>query len=105
MRFLEDEGLHFAEELVANYLLALQTKRFVILTGISGTGKTQLAIAIAKHFGPLVTTTQIADTPEDPPPLEVQPYMLRHKSMQLPVAIRSQLHLPPPDAGTRGAGT
>jgi hypothetical protein len=44
-------GLHFPVELISNYLLALQTKRFVILTGISGTGKTQLALAVAEHFG------------------------------------------------------
>ncbi|GIW07251.1 MAG: hypothetical protein KatS3mg060_2056 [Dehalococcoidia bacterium] len=49
---LRDQGLYFSDELVANYLLALQTKRFVILTGISGTGKTKLAIAVAKCFAP-----------------------------------------------------
>ena len=48
-RILE-QGLDFSYELVANYLLALQTKRFVILTGISGTGKTQLAMAVAHCF-------------------------------------------------------
>ena len=48
-RILE-QGLDFTYELVANYLLALQTKRFVILTGISGTGKTQLAMAVARCF-------------------------------------------------------
>jgi hypothetical protein len=47
---LRDEGLFFTEETVANFLLALQAKRFVILTGISGTGKTQLALALAKRF-------------------------------------------------------
>jgi hypothetical protein len=48
-RILE-QGLNFSYEVVANYLLALQTKRFVILTGISGTGKTQLAMAVARCF-------------------------------------------------------
>src|SRR6266478_2754918 len=48
-RILE-QGLDFSYEMVANYLLALQTKRFVILTGISGTGKTQLAMAVARCF-------------------------------------------------------
>lgn len=50
-RQLATTGLVFPTELVASYLLALQTKRFTILTGISGTGKTQLAIACAKFFG------------------------------------------------------
>jgi len=48
---LATSGLVFPTEVVASYLLALQTKRFTILTGISGTGKTQLAIACAKFFG------------------------------------------------------
>lgn len=47
---IEQSGLHFPVELVANYLLALQTRRFVILPGISGTGKTRLAMAVADHF-------------------------------------------------------
>ncbi len=40
--------LSFSAELVASYLLALQTKRFVLLSGISGTGKTRLAQEIAE---------------------------------------------------------
>ncbi|MEZ4444911.1 MAG: hypothetical protein R3B72_37895 [Polyangiaceae bacterium] len=47
---IEAGGFYFPPEIVANYLLALQTKRFVILTGISGTGKTQLALQVAKYF-------------------------------------------------------
>ena len=34
----------------ANFLLALQTKRFAILTGISGTGKTRIAQALASRY-------------------------------------------------------
>src|SRR3712207_7726013 len=41
MRALAKQGLHFSDEVISNYLLALQTKRFVILSGISGTGKTR----------------------------------------------------------------
>ena len=47
---LRREGLQFPREVVANYLLALQTKRFAILTGISGTGKTRIALAVALAF-------------------------------------------------------
>ena len=48
---LEERGLRFSHETVANYVLALQTKRFAILTGVSGTGKTSLAIEVARYFG------------------------------------------------------
>jgi hypothetical protein len=48
---LTGKGLQFPSEVIANYVLALQTKRFVILTGISGTGKTRLAIDVARFLG------------------------------------------------------
>ncbi len=47
---LEADGFHFPPDLVANYILALQAKRLVILTGISGTGKTRLAMKVAEFF-------------------------------------------------------
>ena len=52
-QWLRDEELLFSREVVANYVLALQTKRFAILTGISGTGKTRIAKAVAQHFLPV----------------------------------------------------
>ncbi len=45
---LREAGLFFSRETLANYLAALKTKGFVILTGISGTGKSQLAIQVAQ---------------------------------------------------------
>ena len=48
-RFRET-GLYFPTETVSNYLLALQTKGFVILTGISGTGKSKLAMHVAQSL-------------------------------------------------------
>ena len=52
MAHLETKCLAFPEETVATYLLALQAGRFVLLTGISGTGKTQLALEVARLFAP-----------------------------------------------------
>lgn len=60
---LAKEGYAFPDELVASYLLALQTRRFVILSGISGTGKTQLALQI----GLTLSATRIAAVSEDDP--------------------------------------
>lgn len=60
-------GYHFPDDLVAAYLLALQTKRFVILSGISGTGKTQLALQV----GRAMTASRLAALAEDDPPLRV----------------------------------
>lgn len=44
-------GLALPLELLSAYYTALKTKGFVILTGMSGTGKTRLAIAFAELFG------------------------------------------------------
>ena len=62
---LARSGLVFSSELLANYLLALQTKRFVLLTGISGTGKTRLAQAVAAHYRPTVRVRSAHAPPED----------------------------------------
>jgi len=42
------EGLIFKDEEVLNYYLSLKTKPFVILMGLSGSGKTKLALEFAK---------------------------------------------------------
>jgi len=43
-------GLYFSPELIATFYTALKTKGFVILSGISGTGKTKLAQAFASFL-------------------------------------------------------
>ncbi len=41
--YIASKGFYFTPKDIANFYLALKTKPFVILAGISGTGKTQLA--------------------------------------------------------------
>lgn len=45
---LETAGLSFTYRTVLQFICALATKPFVILTGLSGSGKTKLALAFAK---------------------------------------------------------
>ena len=87
---LEVDGLLFSHEVVANYILALQTKRFAILTGISGTGKTKIAKAMAQHFEPLVKR-RVAKIPDDAVQMEVKPYQTQHSRLVLPVSITPYL--------------
>ncbi|MCW2925875.1 MAG: 5-methylcytosine-specific restriction related enzyme [Thermoleophilia bacterium] len=49
-RYIEERGFHFPRELVTRYLVALRTKPFALFTGISGTGKTKLALLVAEYF-------------------------------------------------------
>ena len=42
-KYYEDKGLNFDRGLLTSYCLSLRTKPFVILSGISGTGKTKIA--------------------------------------------------------------
>jgi len=48
--YFESAGLYFSTEIITRYLLSLKTKPFVILTGISGTGKTKIAQVFADYM-------------------------------------------------------
>ena len=91
IRSLRDRGLLFPGELVANYILALQTKRFAILTGISGTGKTKIAMTVAERFQPLLK--KVAKIPDDAIDLEVKPTYIEPGKIVLPVAVSARLNI------------
>lgn len=88
---LGNKGLFFSRELVSHYLLTLQTKRFVILTGISGTGKTQLAMAAAEAFRPSVQVPVPASLPPSAVCIRVSPYMLKYRRTIIPARLVEQL--------------
>ena len=89
---LQDDGLLFSQELVANYILALQTKRFAILTGISGTGKTRIAKAVAEHFEH--SEQRRVDTiPDDTIGIDAMPYMFKYPRVMIPVEVAANLNL------------
>jgi 5-methylcytosine-specific restriction enzyme B len=96
---LREAKLQFPEELVASYLLALQAKRFVILSGISGTGKTQLAREIARAFQPATfSRPEGVAPPGDGLRMKVMPYMLEHGRWFVPRALADQLMPGGPEA-------
>lgn len=93
---LDEDGLLFSPEAIANYILALQTKRFAILTGISGTGKTQIARAVARSFQARIRTRRAADpdaaaVAEDAFKMTARPYHFNHKQLILPVAFVAEI--------------
>lgn len=48
--YFEKRGFYFSREILTRYFLSLRTKPFVILTGISGTGKTKIAQLFADYI-------------------------------------------------------
>ncbi len=52
LRYFAAKGFHFTPEQVAAFYAALKTKGFVILSGLSGTGKTKLAQLFAELLCP-----------------------------------------------------
>lgn len=48
---VDKSGLAFSPEFVRAFLASLATKRFVILTGLSGSGKTQIALRFGQWLG------------------------------------------------------
>jgi len=45
---IKQSGLLYSDQFISRFVISLMTKPFVILSGLSGSGKTQLAIAFAK---------------------------------------------------------
>ena len=82
---LESQSLAFPEELVASYLLALQARRFVLLTGISGTGKTQLALEVARLFSP--SPGMVPERPSSGVAIASQRYMRERGRVVVPVEL------------------
>lgn len=88
---LDGAELVYPTELVANLLLALQVKRFVILTGISGTGKTRIAQVFADRFSVRRRVEAPADPGDQAALLTVMPYMRKYRRMILPQSLSAQM--------------
>ena len=56
------QGFSFSPDIIARYLAALLAKPFVILAGVSGTGKSKLAQLVAEYYGDTHTTTVATTT-------------------------------------------
>lgn len=64
--FIRNKGFQFPNELIENLYLSLKTKPFVILAGVSGTGKTKLVKLFAEALGALSHNQQFTLIPVRP---------------------------------------
>ncbi len=92
-RLFANSRLHFTSWQIATFYTALQTKGFVILSGISGTGKTKLA----QHFAELLPQPAGEPiVPEDQITITVQPYMAKYSRLIIPKQATRLFDPPPP---------
>ncbi|WHX49375.1 DUF3578 domain-containing protein [Paenibacillus woosongensis] len=64
--FIQNRGFSYPDGLIENFYLSIKTKPFVILAGISGTGKTKLVKLFAEAMGATVQNGQFALIPVRP---------------------------------------
>jgi YD repeat-containing protein len=83
VRYFKAKGFQFTKEQVVAFYAALKTKGFVILSGLSGTGKTKLAQLFAELF--TFEREVEPEIGEDEIVLTVQPYMLKYRRFIIPV--------------------
>lgn len=92
-------GLKYTDAQIASFYTALQTKGFVILSGISGTGKSKIAQRFAEML-PDIMSVSPRQLSEASTVLRLKrwPYMAKYKRFVIPKS-HARL-LPKPDAGT-----
>ena len=57
-KYIASQGYEYSKELISNLYLSLKTKPFVILAGISGTGKSKIVRLFAESLGATVENNQ-----------------------------------------------
>jgi hypothetical protein len=92
-------GLHYTEDQIAAFYTALQTKGFVVLSGISGTGKSKIATGFVDML-PVLSSTQLPVVDSSGTiPISIKPYMRTYKRVILP--SRQVDLLPPLEVGSQ----
>lgn len=102
--YIEAQGFRFPESLITTFVLSLLSKRFVILAGISGTGKTQLPLQLGKYLSaqsPGVAMPEpVPESDEQTLYLTLKNSTFRYGTVTVPQRIVDFVELP-----ERGSGT
>jgi len=82
-QYFQYKGFYFDQDLITAFYSALKTKGFVILSGLTGTGKTKLAQLFAEIFE-IEKIEEKTDEKYLSFAIEVSPYMLQYNRIHLP---------------------
>ncbi len=86
-------GLSYRPDQIASFYTALQTKGFVILSGISGTGKSKIALEFSKMLPDILADVE-SPLAEDYVRIAVRPYMKKYKRIRLWNEVSEGLPVP-----------
>ena len=82
-QYFQYKGFYFDQDLITAFYSALKTKGFVILSGLTGTGKTKLAQLFAELFE-IEKIKEKTDEKYLSFTIEISPYMLQYNRIHLP---------------------
>jgi hypothetical protein len=91
VEYCRRQGFPFDPDLLARYLASLQAKPFVILAGVSGTGKSKLAELVAEFY----TRGQTAQATVSPPSIPAFGSQYVYATPQQPAPDRTRFALVP----------
>ncbi|CAK4865849.1 unnamed protein product [Aphanomyces euteiches] len=93
--YVRARGFRFKEDILHRYELSLRAKPFVILSGISGTGKTKIAQLFAEYMSSDYTEFKELSNDEFSMVYMVQPYNHKYKRLIIPKKYEPLITLPP----------
>ena len=100
---IHSQRYHFPDWLVTDYVLSLATKPLVILSGISGTGKTKMAQLVSEFVAP-VQDREVVIEPSRVPNREgavrvsIRPSAFQHRRLTIPNVLLDGVVVPEPNS-------
>lgn len=94
LRSYASANLAFTADQIACFFTGLQVKGFVLLTGISGTGKSKLAQHFIDAIGHATSTAPAQDAGRIR--IRAMPYMVKHGHMIVPKRVAELVEIPDP---------
>lgn len=96
--FVNSKGFNFKESILKNYILSLKSKPFVILSGISGTGKTKIAQFFAEYMCPdeVIFEDELDNISDYETIYKATKSFIKYQKITLPVNYEEIVELPRP---------